>query len=102
MLNNVVINAEPNIDEIIWLLGMPSIHKNDELAVFWVFGAIICIVNIISIIFVEELFRLRYVFSVADPYAVEPSELTLIMRPISWGLTLVIALLFFFTGLKFA
>ena len=102
MLNNVVINAEPNIDEIIWLLEMPSIHKNDELAVFWVFGAIICIVNIISIIFVEELFRLRYVFSVADPYAVEPSELTLIMRPISWGLTLVIALLFFFTGLKFA
>lgn len=95
----VIDPMEPTVSTILKLMTGPELtHKGDWSA--WFLGVLVCIATAITILFVDELFRLGMTFRVRDPEGVEPSDLVLAGRYIGWVVLPVLAMVLFFLGLQ--
>lgn len=93
---NVVDPMEPSVHIILELLEGPELEKKGHFGV-WFLGLFFSGITAISIVFADELFRLRLSFRVANAYDLEPSDWEILGRHISWtvitGMTLVLYIL---------
>ena len=65
------------------------------------FGAVfICILNAISILFADELFRWNLAFQIRNVDNAEPSDWEIAGRYIGWTVMTIMALVIFITGLQ--
>ena len=95
---NPIDKMKPSLSTIYELTQDPKLtHKGTGLV--WFMGVFICILNVLSILFADEFFRLKLVFSVQNVENVEPSEWAITARYISWTAMTVIALVIFIMGL---
>lgn len=90
---------KPTASIIYELLSVPKLtHKGEALA--WFAGTFFCIVNIISILFSEELFRWSLSFQIKDAEKAEASEWEYSRRGIEWVFLTVMVIIIFMTGLR--
>ena len=96
---NVIDKMEPSASTIYELLNDPELtHKGEALA--W-FGAVfICILNVLSILFADELFRWNLLFQIRNVENAEPSDWEIAGRYISWTVMTIMSLVIFITGLQ--
>ncbi len=96
---NVLDPMEPSVSDILNLIAGPELaHKGDWF--FWFGGMVICIVNVILVLFADELFRWNLAFQIRNPERAEPSDWAIASRRISWVILLVGALVVFILGLR--
>ena len=96
---NPIDKMEPSPSVIYELLNGPQLtHKGDARA--WFGGMFVCILNALSIIFADELFRFNLAFMIRDVENAEPSEWELTGRYIGWTVITIMALVVFITGLQ--
>ncbi len=92
-------SVEPTPLDIIKLTdGTYMTHKGDLSAL--ALGVFLCIVAVISILFADELFRLRLIFRVENVDNVEPSDWEIAGRYIGWTLMPIFAIIIFVMGLQ--
>ena len=96
---NVIDPMEPSVITILDLMGEPELtHKGNWLA--W-FGAVfICVLNVLSILFADELFRWNLIFQIRNVDHAEPSDFEIAGRYISWTVLIIMALVVFVMGLQ--
>ena len=96
---NVIDRMEPSAATIYELLNEPElIHKGEALA--W-FGAVfICIINALTMLFVDELFRWNLAFQIRNVENAEPSDWEIAQRYIAWTAMTIMALILFIMGLQ--
>ena len=96
---NVIDPVEPSASAILNLMNDPELmHKGEWLA--W-FGAVfICILNSLSILFADELFRFNLILRIRNADCAEPSDWEIAGRYIGWTVLLKIALVIFVMGLQ--
>lgn len=91
--------VQPSADTILKLMDGPELtHKGEWLV--W-FGAVCaCILNGLSILFADELFRWNLSFQIRNAEHAEPSEMQIVGRYISWTVLTIMALVLFIMGLQ--
>lgn len=90
---------EPSASTIYELLNDPELtHNGDALA--WLGAVVICILNILSILFADELFKLNLMFHIRNAEKAEPSDWEIAGRYICWTAITIMALVIFITGLQ--
>lgn len=91
--------VQPSAEMILKLMDGPELtHKGDWLV--W-FGAVcVCILNGLSILFADELFRWNLSFQIRNAEHAEPSEMQIAGRYISWTISTIMALVLFIMGLQ--
>lgn len=96
---NPIDRMKPTVSTIYELINNPELtHKGEGLA--W-FGAVfISILNVVSILFADELFRFNLSFRVRDAYSAEPSEWEVAGRYIGWTVITIMVLVIYITGLQ--
>ncbi len=96
---NVIDRMEPSASTIYELINEPQLtHKGEALA--W-FGAVfICILNAVSILFADELFRWNLLFRIRNVESAEPSDWEIAGRYIGWTSVTVMVLVIFVLGLQ--
>ena len=96
---NVVDPFKPSVSDILKLMNGPELtHKGMGFA--W-FGAVfICLVNAISMLFADEIFRWHLSFRVWNADNLEPSDWELAGRYFSWTVLSIMALVIFVIGLR--
>lgn len=91
--------VEPSVSAIYSLLHNPKLtHKGDALG--WFSAMIICIINVVSLFFADELFRWRLSLRIRGADSAEPSDWEIAKRYISWTILTVVALAIFILGLQ--
>lgn len=95
---NPIDRMKPTVSTIYELTNNPELtHKGDGLA--W-FGAVfICILNAVSILFADELFRWNLAFQIRDAERAEPSDWEIAGRYIGWTILTFMAFMIFILGL---
>ena len=95
---NPIDRMKPTVSTIYELTNNPELtHKGDGLA--W-FGAVfICILNAVSILFADELFRWNLAFQIRDAERAEPSDWEIAGRYIGWTILAFMAFMIFMLGL---
>ena len=73
-------------------------HKGEALA--WFGAAFICILNVLSILFADELFRWNLLFQIRNVENAEPSDWEIAGRYIGWTVMTIMSLVIFITGLQ--
>ena len=96
---NVIDKMEPSASNIYELLNGPELtHKGETLA--W-FGAVfICILNTLTMLFVDELFRWNLAFQIRNVENAVPSDWEIAQRYIAWTAMTIMALVLFIMGLQ--
>ena len=96
---NEVDKMAPSAYTIYELLNQPKLtHKGDASA--W-FGAVfVCILNPLSILFADELFRWNLSFQIRNTEDAEPSDWEIAGRYMGWTVLAITALVIFITGLQ--
>lgn len=96
---NPIDRAKPSPATIYELLNNPKLtHKGEVLG--WFGAVLICILNTISMIFADSLFRWNLAFRIRNAYEAEPSEWEIAGRYIGWTVMTIAALVLFITGLQ--
>ena len=96
-----VLERNPLITPTITMIAMsdPQLtHKGTWLA--WFGGLFLCVLNVLSILFADELFHLHMAFRIRNADRAEPSELEIAGRYFSWTAMTVVALVVFVIGLQ--
>lgn len=96
---NPIDRMKPTVSTIYELINNPELtHKGEGVA--W-FGAVfISILNVVSILFADELFRFNLSFRVRDAYNAEPSEWEVAGRYIGWTVITIMVLVIYIIGLQ--
>lgn len=95
---NPIDKMKPTAETILRLMNGPELtHKGDMQA--WFCAVFICVINAVSIIFVDELFRFNLAFQIRNADRAEPSEWEIAGRYVSWTILAVMALAIFVMGL---
>lgn len=96
---NPIDRMKPSASTIYELTNNPELtHKGEGFA--W-FGAVfICILNALSILFADELFRWNLAFQIRNVEHAEPSDWEIAGRYISWTVMAIMALVIFIMGLQ--
>ena len=96
---NVIDRMEPSAATIYELLNEPELtHKGEKAA--W-FGAVfICIINALTMLFADELFRWNLAFQIRNVENAEPSDWEIAQRYIAWTAMAIMALILFIMGLQ--
>lgn len=96
---NPIDRMEPSASTIYELFNEPELtHKGETLA--W-FGAVfICILNALTILFADELFRWNLTFQIRNVANAEPSDWQIVGRYIGWTSMTIVALVLFIMGLQ--
>ena len=96
---NEIDPIEPSASDILELMNDPELtHKGEWLT--WLEGAFICILNALSILFADELFRWNLAFQIRDVEKAEPSDWEIAGRYIGWTVLPIMALILFIVGLR--
>ena len=96
---NVIDPLEPSASTILELMGDPKLTHKGEWFVW--FGAVfLCVLNALSILFADELFRWNLAFQIRNVDHAEPSDWELAGRYITWTVLAMMALVLFIMGLK--
>lgn len=88
----------PDIYEIVKFINGPQTTNRGNI-VLYIFGIIICIIAVVSMLFPDELFRLAMWPRVRNLYDVEPSDWELTVRVIEWYVLTIVAFVVFVIGL---
>lgn len=96
---NVIDPMEPSAGTIYELMNTPELTHKGEGPV-WFGGVCICILNILSILFADELFRWNLMFQIQNVEDAKPSEWQIAERYISWTILALVALIVFIIGLQ--
>ena len=96
---NVVDPMEPSVSDILELMNGPELTHKGEWFV-WFGAVLICILNALSVLFADELFRWNLAFRIRSADRAEPSDLEIAGRYIGWTVLTVLALVFFVMGLR--
>ena len=90
---------EPSAGTIYELINTPELtHKGEGLV--WFGCVFICILNILSVLFADELFRWNLMFQIQNVEDAKPSDWQIAERYISWTLLALVALIVFIIGLQ--
>ena len=96
---NVIDKIEPSASTIYELINDPELtHKGEALA--WFGAAFIGVLNVLSILFADELFRWNLLFQIRNVENAEPSDWEIAGRYIGWTVMTIISLVIFITGLQ--
>lgn len=96
---NVIDPMEPSAPTILKLINSPELaHKGQWLA--WFGAVLICILNALSMLFADELFRWNLSFQIRNAANAEPSDLEIAGRYIGWTVLTIVALVIFVIGLQ--
>lgn len=96
---NVIDPMEPSTGTILELMGEPELtHKG--VWIVWLWGVLLCALNTFMILFADELFRIAMAFQVRNADRVEPSDLEIAGRYVSWTVLAAGALAIFVAGLR--
>lgn len=95
---NVLDPVKPSAGAILDLMRGPKLtHKGEWSA--WVGALVLCILNGLFILFADELFRFHLAFQIRSVEGVEPSDLEIAGRYVSWTVLPVMALALLIIGL---
>ena len=90
---------EPSVSTILKLMKNPELtHKGEGFA--WFGAVLICVLNAISILFADELFRWNLSFQIRNADGAEPSDFEIAGRYIGWTAMTIAALAIFIIGLQ--
>ncbi len=96
---NVIDRMEPSASTIYELLNEPELtHKGESYV--WFGAVVICILNALTILFADELFRWNLAFQIRNAENAEPSEWDIAGRYIGWTALTIMALVIFIMGLQ--
>ncbi len=96
---NVIDPLAPSAFTILELMKEPELtHKGEWLV--WFVAVFICVLNALSILFADELFRWNLAFRIRDVAYAEPSDLEIAGRYIGWTVIMIIAFVIFRIGLR--
>ena len=96
---NPIDKMKPSISTIYELTNNPELtHKG--VGIIWFAGVFICIMNAVSILFADELFRLKLAFRIRNVEHAEPSDWEMTGRYFGWISLPVLAFIVFFMGLR--
>ena len=96
---NVIDPMEPSAATILTLMGGPELtHKGEWLC--WLGAVFLCVLNALSILFADELFRWNLKFRVRNADQAEPSDFEIAGRYTGWTLLTIAALVIFIMGLQ--
>lgn len=91
--------AEPSATDILELMEGPELtHKGEWLG--WLTGVAVCVLNALTVLFADELFRFGMAFRIQDADRAEPSDLEIGGRYVSWTVLAAAALALFIVGLR--
>ncbi len=89
----------PSAAEILDLIyGEKTSHKGDVTGLFM--GISICVLNAVSMLFAEELFRWDMRFTIKDAERAEPTDWVIGIRRFSWAIFVITAFASFMIGLR--
>lgn len=89
----------PSVSTLYELTQGPQLtHKGEGIAWFGAF--FICVLNAVSIVFAEELFRMNLAFRIRNVDDAEPSDWEITGRYVSWTAMTILALVLFVVGLQ--
>lgn len=90
---------EPFVSTILSLMDGPKLtHKGDWLA--WAGGAFLCVLNALSVLFADELFRWGLSFQIRNADRAEPADWEIAGRYAGWTVLAGMALAVFIMGLR--
>lgn len=90
---------EPSLATILDLAMGPELtHKGHWLP--WFLGILLCVVNAVSILYADELFRFWLSFRIESPELAEPTDLEITGRYFGWGAMLIGIFVVFVIGLS--
>lgn len=96
---NLIDTLKPSVGTIYELTHNPKLtHKGNGGA--WFIATFISIINLISILFADDLFHLKLSLHVQDADLAEPSEWEIMARYISWTALLIVSLVVYLKGLQ--
>ena len=96
---NEIDPMEPSVSTILKLMKNPELtHKGEGFA--WFGAVLICVLNAISILFADELFRWNLSFQIRNADGAEPSDFEIAGRYIGWTAMTIAALAIFIIGLQ--
>lgn len=90
---------EPDLSAILDLTTEPELtHKGHWIP--WVLGIILCVLNTVSILFADELFRFWLSFRIESPELAEPTDWEIMGRYFGWVVATIGILVVFILGLS--
>ena len=96
---NVIDKMDPSVFTIYELLNDSELtHKGEALA--WFGEVFICILNALSILFADELFRWNLLFQIRNVEGAQPSDWKIAGRYVGWTVMTIMALAVFIIGLQ--
>lgn len=97
--DNSAAQMEPSLATILDLAMGPELtHKGHWLP--WFLGILLCVVNAVSILYADELFRFWLSFRIESPELAEPTDLEITGRYFGWIAMLIGILVVFIIGLS--
>lgn len=97
--DNSAAQMEPSPATILDLTMGPELtHKGHWLP--WFLGILLCVVNAVSILYADELFRFWLSFRIESPELAEPTDLEITGRYFGWGAMLIGIFVVFIIGLS--
>ena len=91
--------VEPSASTILELVKNPELKHKGKWYV-WFAAVFICVLNAVSILFADELFRWNLAFQIRNADHAEPSDLEIAGRYIGWTVISIMALVIFIMGLQ--
>ena len=95
---NIVNRVEPSASTILELTNGPQLTHKGEWAV-WFLAVFLCVINAVSILFADELFRWNLRLRLRNVDLAEPSDWEIVGRYISWAVIMIMAFATFVMGL---
>ena len=96
---NSAAQMEPSLATILDLAMGPELtHKGHWLP--WFLGILLCVVNAVSILYADELFRFWLSFRIESPELAEPTDLEITGRYFGWVVMTIGILVIFIIGLS--
>ena len=96
---NVIDKMEPSAATIYELYNKPKLTYKGE-AFIWFIAVFICILNALTILFADELFRWNLAFLIRNANTAEPSDFELAGRYVGWTAITIMAFVIFIMGLQ--
>ena len=93
---NIIDPVEPSASTILELMNNPELKHKGK----WFVAVFICVLNAVSILFADELFRWNLAFQIRNVDHAEPSDLEIAGRYIGWTVISIMALVIFIMGLQ--
>lgn len=96
---NIADPHEPSPRTIVELLLEPELtHKGNWMG--WAMGLLVSVMTAVSILFIDELFRLRLFFQIQNPEGARPSDFHMAVRYIGWSVLPPLSLWIYCIGLQ--